>query len=282
MIKNKDSLKAKAKNLAKKYNIDSSYILQTYMFEALLKRISVSKYSDNLIIKGGFLLSSLFGVDYRTTLDLDTTLKGVPLEKENIEKKMNEIINIDVGDNIKMSIFSIKDIRVEKIYPGFSVHINADFEGLKKHLLIDITTGDVITYREIKFSYKTIFDESVINIMAYNMETIIAEKFEAVLSKNIENTRMKDYYDLYVFSTLKWNVVDKVLLKKVIYNTCNKRNSINYLNNSAEYISLVANDSKIKGLWERYQNNYSYAKNITFEDTIDAINKINDLLLESE
>ena len=282
MIKNKDSLKAKAKNLAKKYNIDSSYILQTYMFEALLKRISVSKYSDNLIIKGGFLLSSLFGVDYRTTLDLDTTLKGVPLEKENIEKIMNEIINIDVGDNIKKSIFSIKDIRVEEIYPGFSVHINADFEGLKKHLLIDITTGDVITYREIKFSYKTIFDESVINIMAYNMETIIAEKFEAVLSKNIENTRMKDYYDLYVFSTLKWNVVDKVLLKKVIYNTCNKRNSINYLNNSAEYISLVANDSKIKGLWERYQNNYSYAKNITFEDTIDAINKINDLLLESE
>lgn len=282
MIKNKDILKAKAKNLAKKYNIDSSYILQTYMFEALLKRISVSKYSDNLIIKGGFLLSSLFGVDYRTTLDLDTTLKGVPLEKENIEKIMNEIINIDVGDNIKMSIFSIKDIRVEEIYPGFSVHINADFEGLKKHLLIDITTGDVITYREIKFSYKTIFDESVINIMAYNMETIIAEKFEAVLSKNIENTRMKDYYDLYVFSTLKWNVVDKVLLKKVIYNTCNKRNSINYLNNSAEYISLVANDSKIKGLWERYQNNYSYAKNITFEDTIDAINKINDLLLESE
>lgn len=282
MIKNKDSLKAKAKNLAKKYNIDSSYILQTYMFEALLKRISVSKYSDNLIIKGGFLLSSLFGVDYRTTLDLDTTLKGVPLEKENIEKIMNEIINIDVGDNIKMSIFSIKDIRVEEIYPGFSVHINADFEGLKKHLLIDITTGDVITYREIKFSYKTIFDESVINIMAYNMETIIAEKFEAVLSKNIENTRMKDYYDLYVFSTLKWNVVDKVLLKKVIYNTCNKRNSINYLNNSAEYISLVANDSKMKGLWERYQNNYSYAKNITFEDTIDAINKINDLLLESE
>lgn len=252
------------------------------MFEALLKRISVSKYSDNLIIKGGFLLSSLFGVDYRTTLDLDTTLKGVPLEKENIEKIMNEIINIDVGDNIKMSIFSIKDIRVEEIYPGFSVHINADSEGLKKHLLIDITTGDVITYREIKFSYKTIFDESVINIMAYNMETIIAEKFEAVLSKNIENTRMKDYYDLYVFSTLKWNVVDKVLLKKAIYNTCNKRNSINYLNNSAEYISLVANDSKIKGLWERYQNDYSYAKNITFEDTIDAINKINDLLLESE
>ena len=199
MIKNKDSLKAKAKNLAKIYNIDSSYILQTYMFEALLKRIAVSNYSDNFIIKGGFLLSSLFGVDSRTTLDLDTTLKGIALDKENIEKIMKEIINIDVGDNIKMSIFSIKDIRIEEKYPGFSVHINANFEGLKKHLLIDITTEDVITYREVKFLYKTIFDESIINIMAYNIETIIAEKFEAILSKNIENTRMKDYYDLYIF-----------------------------------------------------------------------------------
>lgn len=183
MIKNKDSLKAKAKNLAKKYNIDSSYILQTYMFEALLKRISVSKYSDNLIIKGGFLLSYLFGVDYRTTLDLDTTLKGVPLEKESIEKILNEIINIDVGDNIKMSIFSIKDIRVEEKYPGFSVHINADFEGVKKHLLIDITTGDVITYREIKFSYKTIFDESVINIMLTIWKLLLLKNLKLFLVK---------------------------------------------------------------------------------------------------
>lgn len=282
MIKNKDSLKAKAKNLAKIYNIDSSYILQTYMFEALLKRISVSNYSDNFIIKGGFLLSSLFGVDSRTTLDLDTTLKGIPLDKENIEKIMNEIINIDVGDNIKMSIFSIKDIRVEEKYPGFSVHINANFEGLKKHLLIDITTGDVITYREVKFLYKTIFDESIINIMAYNIETIIAEKFEAILSKNIENTRMKDYYDLYIFSTLKWHDVDKVLLKKAICNTCNSRNTDKYLDKSSEYISLITNNDNLRELWERYRTNYSYAKNITFEDTIKAINKINDLLSKSE
>ncbi len=281
MIKNKDSLKAKVKNLALKNNIDSSYILQTFMFEALLKRIEKSNYKDNFIIKGGFLLSSLFGVDNRTTLDLDTTLKGISLTKENIEKIIDEIINIDVDDNIEFSIFSIKDIRLEEKYSGFCVHLNANFEGLKKHLLIDITTGDVITYREINFSYKTIFDDEIINIMAYNIETIVAEKFEAILSKNIENTRMKDYYDLYIFTSLKWDKIDKEILKKAILNTCNNRESNEYLNDSDYYIDMICKNEFIKKLWNDYKNKYSYAKNISFEDTIKAIEKINDVVKES-
>lgn len=281
MIKNKDSLKAKVKNLALKNNIDSSYILQTFMFEALLKRIEKSNYKDNFIIKGGFLLSSLFGVDNRTTLDLDTTLKGISLTKENIEKIIDEIINIDVDDNIEFSIFSIKDIRLEEKYSGFCVHLNANFEGLKKHLLIDITTGDVITYREINFSYKTIFDDEIINIMAYNIETIVAEKFEAILSKNIENTRMKDYYDLYIFTSLKWDKIDKEILKKAILNTCNNRESNEYLNDSDYYIDMICKNEFIKKLWNDYNNKYSYAKNISFEDTIKAIEKINDVVKES-
>lgn len=281
MIKNKDSLKAKVKNLALKNNIDSSYILQTFMFEALLKRIEKSNYKDNFIIKGVFLLSSLFGVDNRTTLDLDTTLKGISLTKENIEKIIDEIINIDVDDNIEFSIFSIKDIRLEEKYSGFCVHLNANFEGLKKHLLIDITTGDVITYQEINFSYKTIFDDEIINIMAYNIETIVAEKFEAILSKNIENTRMKDYYDLYIFTSLKWDKIDKEILKKAILNTCNNRESNEYLNDSDYYIDMICKNEFIKKLWNDYKNKYSYAKNISFENTIKAIEKINDVVKES-
>lgn len=281
MIKNKDSLKAKVKNLALKNNIDSSYILQTFMFEALLKRIEKSNYKDNFIIKGGFLLSSLFGVDNRTTLDLDTTLKGISLTKENIEKIIDEIINIDVDDNIEFSIFSLKDIRLEEKYSGFCVHLNANFEGLKKHLLIDITTGDVITYREINFSYKTIFDDEIINILAYNIETIVAEKFEAILSKNIENTRMKDYYDLYIFTSLKWDKIDKEILKKAILNTCNNRESNEYLNDSDYYIDMICKNEFIKKLWNDYKNKYSYAKNISFGNTIKAIEKINDVVKES-
>lgn len=223
----------------------------------------------------------MFGVDNRTTLDLDTTLKGISLTKENIEKIIDEIINIDVDDNIEFSIFSIKDIRLEEKYSGFCVHLNANFEGLKKHLLIDITTGDVITYREINFSYKTIFDDEIINIMAYNVETIIAEKFEAVISRNIVNSRMKDYYDLYMFVTLKWDSINKKILVKAIKNTCTNRGSTEFLNNSSYYIGLISKNENFKDLWIDYQSKNEYAKNISFEGTIKAIEKINKVVKES-
>ncbi len=171
MIKNRDSLKAKAFNLSKKTNIPNKYLIQNFMFEALLKRISNSKYKDKFIIKGGLLLSSIFGVNLRSTMDLDTTIKGLPLDRETITIVINEIISID---------------------------LKAEFDGLKTNLMIDITTGDVITYKEVEFKYNTLFDNETINIMTYNYETIIAEKFESIISKNIDNTRMKDYYDLYV------------------------------------------------------------------------------------
>ena len=192
MIKNRDSLKAKASNLSKKTNIPNKYLIQNFMFEALLKRISKSKYKNKFVIKGGLLLSSIFGVNLRSTMDLDTTIKGLPLNKSTITKVITEIINIDLKDNITFEIENIKDIREEELYSGFEVNLKADFDGLKTNLMIDITTGDIITYKEVKFKYNTLFDNETINIMTYNYETIIAEKFETIISRNIDNTRMKD------------------------------------------------------------------------------------------
>lgn len=275
MIKNKDSLKAKASNLSKEINIPNKYIIQNYMFEALLKRISVSKYKDKFIIKGGLLLASIFGVDLRSTMDMDTTIKGFSLDKETIEKVINEIINIDIQDNVKMQIIAIKDIRQEDLYSGYNVNILAEFDGLKTNLLIDITTGDVITYKEIEYSYKTLFDNETINIMTYNYETIIAEKFETIISRNIDNTRMKDYYDLYMFTNAKWSEIDKDVLKQAIQNTSKRRETVNFINESDSYIDLISENRTLKQLWENYQNNYDYAKEITFEDTIKAIKIIN-------
>ena len=152
MIKNRDSLKAKASNLSKKTDIPNKYLIQNFMFEALLKRISKSKYKDKFIIKGGLLLSSIFGVNLRSTMDLDTTIKGLPLDKETITKVINEIISIDVEDNVRLEIENIKDIREEELYSGFEVNLKAEFDGLKTNLMIDITTGDVITYKEVEFN----------------------------------------------------------------------------------------------------------------------------------
>lgn len=274
MIKNKDSLKVKVSNLALSTNIPNKYLIQSFMFEALLKRISVSKYKDKFIIKGGLLLSSIFGVNLRSTMDLDTTIKGLPLDRTTITKVINEIISIDLKDNIKLEIENIKDIREEELYSGFNINLKAEFDGLRTNLMIDITTGDVITYKEVQFEYKTLFDNEIVNIMTYNYETIIG--------RNIDNTRMKDYYDLYMFVNLKWNDIDKTILRKAIFNTSEKRETLNYIENADKYIELINEDSKLKSLWKNYQNNYAYAKDISFENTIAAIKVINSIIVPAK
>lgn len=278
---NKDSLKAKARNLAQKYNLNSRYIIQNVMFESLLKRISISKYKENIIIKGGFLLSSIFGYDQRSTMDMDATLKGLNLNKEEVSKIIGNLINIDIDDGVRFEIFSIKNIRLEKKYPGFKIHLLAYLDNLRTHLMIDITTGDIITLKEIDYEYNTIFGNEIINIMAYNVETIVAEKFEAVISRNIVNSRMKDYYDLYMFVTLKWDSINKKILVKAIKNTCTNRGSTEFLNNSSYYIDLISKNENFKDLWIDYQSKNEYAKNISFEGTIKAIEKINKVVKES-
>ena len=249
------------------------------MFETLLKRISKSRYKDKFIIKGGLLLSSIFGVNLRSTMDLDTTIKGLPLDRETITKVINEIISIDVEDNITLEIENIKNIREEELYSGFEVNLKAEFDGLKTNLMIDITTGDVITYKEVEFNYSTLFDNETINIMTYNYETIIAEKFEAIISRNIDNTRMKDYYDLYMFVNLKWNEINKDTLREAIINTAKKRETLDYIDNANKYIELISDDSRLKALWNSYQNNYEYAKDIEFIDTINAIKVIGEIIV---
>lgn len=278
MIKNRDSLKAKASNLSNKTNIPNKYLIQNFMFEALLKRISMSKYKDKFIIKGGLLLSSIFGVNLRSTMDLDTTIKGLSLDKETITKVINEIINIDLNDNVKLVIENIKDIREEELYSGFNVNLKAFFDGLKTNLMIDITTGDIITYKEVEYEYKTLFDNEVINIMSYNYETILAEKFESIISRNIDNTRMKDYYDLYMFVNLKWNDINKDTLRKAIINTAKNRGTLELIDNANKYVELISNDNRLKSLWNSYQNNYEYARDISFDDTVKSIKVISEII----
>ena len=279
MIKNRDSLKAKVSNLSNKINIPNKYLIQNFMFEALLKRISMSKYKDKFIIKGGLLLSSIFGVSLRSTMDLDTTINGLQLDRETIARVINEIINIDLNDNIKLEIENIKNIREEEQYSGFNINLKAEFDSLKTNLMIDVTTGDIITYKEIEYGYVTLFDNEVIDIMTYNYETIVAEKFESIISRNVDNTRMKDYYDLYMFVNLKWNDINKNVLKEAIINTAKNRGTLNYIDNATKYLELINTDVRLKLLCNSYQNNYEYASDISFDDTIKAVKAINDIIV---
>ena len=215
-------------------------------------------------------------------MDLDTTIKGLSLNIDTITKVINEIISININDNILLEIENIKKIREEEEYNGFNVNLKANFDGLKTNLMIDITTGDIITYKEIEYKYQTLFDEEPISIMTYNYETIIAEKFEAIISRNVDNTRMKDYYDLFMLIKLKRKEINPETLRKAITNTAQNRNTLNYIKDAKKYIDLISNDEYIKKLWENYQNNYNYANSISFEDTISSIKDINKIISNIE
>ncbi|MDD2504678.1 MAG: nucleotidyl transferase AbiEii/AbiGii toxin family protein [Bacilli bacterium] len=279
MIKNGDSLKAKLRNLSGKTNITSNYLLQSFMFEGLLRRISVSQYKEKFIIKVGMLLTSIFGVNLRATMDLDATLKGLPLNEDTITETFKELIEIDVNDDITFEIVGIKEIREEDTYGGYSINLKATLDNLWTHLIVDITAGDIITYKEVEFDYKTLFDNETINILSYNYETIIAEKYESIISRNIDNSRMKDYYNLYMFVNLKWDNINKGTLYQAVRNTSKKRETTNDIDNSEKIIKKIEEDDHIRSLWTNYQNKYDYAKDIEFEDVISAIKVINEIVI---
>lgn len=193
------TIKEKAKEIEKQHNLSYYEVLQRFMFERILERISVSKYNDNFILKGGLLLTAMFGVDNRTTKDMDTTIIGIDVSKNKMVKVLNEILSIDLKDRVKFDVVDITDIREEDEYGGNKYYIVGRIEDTKVNLEIDISTGDKVTPRELKYKYPLTFEDRSIMINSYNIETILSEKIETVLRRGTFNSRMKDYYDIYLF-----------------------------------------------------------------------------------
>ncbi|MDD2391626.1 MAG: nucleotidyl transferase AbiEii/AbiGii toxin family protein [Bacilli bacterium] len=208
MITSSDSLKAKLKNIARETNISREALRKMVMFERLLMRISKSKYNKNFILKGGFLIAAIFDINLRSTVDIDTTIKGMQLNKESLKDMIEDIINISIEDNCSFEIANIEEIRLEDEYSGYNVMLKVKMDKIWDYISIDVATGDTITYKEINFVYTTILEKEKIEVLSYNNETIIAEKFEAIISRGIINTRMKDYYDLYMFVNFKFSEID--------------------------------------------------------------------------
>lgn len=195
---NSDKLNAIIKKKSGGNNNLAHHLHQMFFFEHVLMRLEKSKYRDNIILKGGVLLSSIIGEDLRTTKDLDTTLKSLPLSIDSIKNIFDEILSININDNVNFEIVNIKDIRLDSTYGGFRINVKGTFDKIRTNFFIEITAGDIITPREINYNYNSIFENKKINIMAYTIETVIAEKFESIISKNITTTRAKDFYDLYM------------------------------------------------------------------------------------
>lgn len=220
------------------------------------------------------LISAMVGIDLRNTLDMDATIRGFELSKENLERILNEIISIDIGDEVKFEILMIKDIRDEEDYSGYRVTINGVFHTIFQKFKIDITTGDMITPKEIEYKFGLLFEDRKIAVVAYNLETVISEKFEGIITKGIANTRARDYYDLYILEKFQKQNIDNEILKQAIINKFQERQTNNYLKNINEQIKNIENSQELKEIWKNYQSNFSYAEEISYKDTIEVIKEI--------
>ena len=266
-----EDLKIKIKTKAHENHLEPQDIMQMYFFERLLYRIGISEYKYNFILKGGLLLSAIFGDERRTTQDMDTMLKRIPLEVKTLEKIIKEIIGIDGKDGITFEIVSIKDIRLIDKYGGLKVKLIGYKEHLRVPLAIDVTVGDPITPKELNFRYKCMFDDAYVNIMAFNKETIIAEKFETFITDNIMNTRAKDFYDLYILLTRFYNDINKDDLVKAIKNTFERRAAKFDINIMASNFDLIKNSEKLRANFNRFKLKNVYVKDISYEEVMDAI-----------
>lgn len=278
MKRNTMSFKAIINNMAKENNVAAQSVLQTYMLERLLERISISKYKDNFILKGGMLISAMLGIDSRTTMDMDTTIKGLPLTKDNITNIMDEICNIEIDDNVTLKINKVELIREDDDYGGYRITFEAKYNNEMPVIMkIDITTGDKITYKEIEYSFTLMLEDRKIQIWSYNVETIIAEKFEAIVKRGVLSTRIRDYYDVYMLINTQNKIIDKKTLKDAITLTAQHRGTSEIIKDWKKIVEKIANDSKMRQQWKRYQKDNFYAEEIEYKDLINAISKVGEI-----
>lgn len=278
MKRNTMSFKAIINNMAKENNVAAQSVLQTYMLERLLERISISKYKDNFILKGGMLISAMLGIDSRTTMDMDTTIKGLPLTKDNITNIMDEICNIEIDDNVTLKINKVELIREDDDYGGYRITFEAKYNNEMPVIMkIDITTGDKITYKEIEYSFTLMLEDRKIQIWSYNVETIIAEKFEAIVKRGVLSTRIRYYYDVYMLINTQNKIIDKKTLKDAITLTAQHRGTNEIIKDWKKIVEKIANDSKMRQQWKRYQKDNFYAEEIEYKDLINAISKVGEI-----
>ena len=250
-MKTSEQIKGAIRNISKKTGVNPNSLLQMCLFEGILEKLSKSKYSENFILKGGLLISSLIGVDMRSTMDMDTTLRGIPLNEVSITKILNEILAIEIDADIEYKLIKLSPIRQEDVYEDFCASISCIFGKINATLNIDITTGDVITPREMNYSYSKILEEGTIPIMTYTIETILAEKFETISSRNITTTRARDFYDLYMIYSIYKDKIDKDILRKAIERTSKYRGSFEIVLQHKEIVELFWKSETSKELWKK-------------------------------
>lgn len=278
MIKTATALKARIKNKAGGDSNKSQIILRIYMMERLLERLSLSKYRDNFVLKGGLLVSSLVGVDMRSTMDIDTTVKSLSLNKDNALKVLEEIIAIDLGDGVSFCITKVQEIMEGHEYEGVRFMIECSLDRLKQIIKIDISTGDEITPREISYKLPLVLEDRMLDLWAYNIETLLSEKLETIMVRAEANTRMRDFYDIHILLEHKENINYKTL-KNAFDATCKYRCSEDKIQNLRAVIDAVYDSKTMAMQWENYRKDNDYVDELKWYNVVDSVRKLIEMVI---
>ena len=266
------SLKAKIRNLARKKDMSAQVVLQNYMFERFLERLSKSAYKDKFILKGGMLIAALVGIDNRATMDMDATIKNYPIDNDSITKAIKEICNISIDDDVTFTFNSVDAIRDDDAYGGYRVGIVSEYDTIITPMQIDITTGDAITPKEVLYLFKMIFEDGNIGVWAYNIETVLAEKVETILRRGELNTRPRDFYDVYILT--KTQSFDLLVFKEALKSTAAHRETSHIFNDISKRIDEIETSETLKNRWNKYTRDYRYAEGIIYGDIIESLRKL--------
>lgn len=281
MIHTSKQLKDKVRNISKGNNDIAKVLIRTFMMERFLERVSLSKYKNNFILKGGMLVASMVGVDMRATMDIDATVKALSLNVEDTEKIISEICNIPVDDGVHFKIISITKIMEDFDYPGIRMTFEANLERMRQPFKLDISTDDVITPAAVRYKYKLMFEDRMISLLSYNRETLLAEKIQTILSRGIANTRMRDFYDIYSIFNLDEKIIDKKILLEAFYATCNKRETIFQSSEIKDMLAKINQDDAIAQLWEQFKNKNFFVGDLQWNIVLEAVtNMINTYIVE--
>lgn len=269
-MSNAMSLKAKIRNIAKKKNLPAQVILQNFMFERLLVRLSRSEYREKFLLKGGMLVAAIVGLDNRATMDLDTTLKNLPLTPEAIRAALEHICAIPCDDDVNFSVGTITPIRDDDIYGGYRVMLEARFDSILVPLSVDVSTGDAITPHAVEYTFREIFDDSSsFRLWAYNIETVLAEKVETILRRTVFNTRPRDFYDAYILSATQ--SYDKPVFQQALQATAQHRGTAEQIADIESILKDISESSALRSMWDKYRQQFAYAKGISYEQIIQSL-----------
>lgn len=277
-MKTPEQLKGTIRSMAAKKNLRAQEILQMFLFERVLERLANSAYKNNFILKGGLLISSMIGIGERTTMDMDTTVRGIQMEEDEIVKAIQEILAVDVNDGIVFEYQSIEPIREEDAYNNFRVHLRAKYGKIDSPMKIDVTTGDVITPAAIQYDFPMLFDEKSVPVMAYTLETILAEKYETIIRRNIGTTRARDYYDLHTLYRSRQNEVRPDVLKAAVLHTAQKRDSVQDMNDWKDILKDIREEPQMYLLWDNYVAENKYIGDLDFHIVLDTVEEVAKLI----